>query len=504
MAVFSKADLAFSQTVADLSFSNPFLEERVQLEKQALGKDFDASTNPYWSLNFQDELDRTNVIRLTERVFEVTERVRSKLADGESYSDSELELYDDLAHYVVYYKSLAYRVPDPSTSATETLWNSFCKEFDHWMLAGEVKSPCYQGREHVFSYLHQLRRAFANIYAFVIGRTKPVADLRARIWQSIFTHNMRRYRRCLYDRMHEVSTLVMGPSGTGKELVARAIAMSEYRPFNARLKLFADEAGQKFLPVNLSAMSPTLIESELFGHVKGSFTGAAANRVGLLESAGRYDCVFLDEIGELDPSIQVKLLRVLQSRKFQRIGENEEREFVGKVVSATNRNLHKEIQAGQFREDFYYRICADVISTPSLKDQLDDRADEIEFLLKFHCNRIAPTECGDLSQEVLTWIRGNLPADYHWPGNIRELEQCVRNIMIHNDYLPQQASIDAVPLGGNSIADKLYACELTVDELIGRYCEIAYKKTQSYEKAAELLNLDRRTVKAKIVALSPE
>ena len=187
MAVFSKADLAFSQTVADLSFSNPFLEERVQLEKQALGKDFDASTNPYWSLNFQDELERTNVIRLTERVFEVTERVRSKLADGESYSDSELELYDDLAHYVVYYKSLAYRVPDPSTSATETLWNSFCKEFDHWMLAGEVKSPCYQGREHVFSYLHQLRRAFANIYAFVIGRTKPVADLRARIWQSIFT-----------------------------------------------------------------------------------------------------------------------------------------------------------------------------------------------------------------------------------------------------------------------------------------------------------------------------
>ena len=504
MAVFNKADLSFAQIVADLSFSNPFLEERVLLEKQALRKDFDSSTQAYWSHNFKDELDRPNVVRLSERVFEVAERVRKKIADGESYSDSEIELYDDLAHYVVYYKSLAYHVLDASSSATETLWNNFSKEFEHWMLVGEVKAPHYEQKEHVFSYLHQLRLAFANIYAFVIGRTKPVADLRARIWQSIFTHNMRRYRRSLYDRMHEVSTLVMGPSGTGKELVARAIAMSMYRPFNTRLKLFADEAGQKFLPVNLSAMSPTLIESELFGHVKGSFTGAATTRIGLLESAGRYDCVFLDEIGELDAAIQVKLLRVLQSRTFQRIGENEERKFAGKVVSATNRDLHSEIQTGQFREDFYYRICSDVIATPSLREQLDDRADEIEFLLNFHCNRIAPAEGDELAKEVLTWIGSHLPADYHWPGNTRELEQCVRNIMIHNDYLPQQSTLDAMPSAANSITDKMLACEMTVDELIGRYCEIAYRKTNSYEKAAELLNLDRRTVKAKIVALSPE
>lgn len=504
MALFSKPDYTFARTVSDLSFSNPFLESRVQLEKRALGKEFDSSTHAYWSRNLQDELDRPNVVRLTQRVFELVERIHKKIKEGDSYTDSELKLYDDLAHYVVYYKTLAYSIPDTDSAVTKTLWDSFDREFERWMIAGDVKTPCYQQKEHVFAYLHQLRRAFANIYAFVVGQTKPVADLRARIWQSIFTHDMRRYRRSLYDRMHEVSTLVLGPSGTGKELVARAIALSQYRPFNSRLKLFEDESSEQFLPINLSAMSPTLIESELFGHAKGSFTGAVSARIGLLESAGRYDCVFLDEIGELDAAIQVKLLRVLQSRKFQRIGENDERTFSGKVVSATNRDLQSEMQSGNFREDFYYRICSDVITTPTLKDQLNDRPDEIEFLVNFHCDRIASAEGEQLSKEVLAWIENKMPEDYHWPGNIRELEQCVRNIMIHNDYFPQPTSGVAESKNADSIAERMHACEMTVDELIGRYCEIAYKKTQSYEKAAELLKLDRRTVKAKIVALHTE
>ena len=134
--------------------------------------------------------------------------------------------------------------------------------------------------------------------------------------------------------MNEVTTLVVGNTGTGKELVARAVGLSQYVPFDKNKRQFTDAESERFFPLNLSAFSPTLIESELFGHEKGSFTGAIASRAGWLESAGRYGTVFLDEIGELDVSIQVKLLRVLQQRQFQRIGDSKTLEFKGKFVSA--------------------------------------------------------------------------------------------------------------------------------------------------------------------------
>ena len=156
-----------------------------------------------------------------------------------------------------------------------------------------------------------------------------------------------------------------GATGTGKELVARAIGLSRYVPFNEKSQSFQHDFAGSFRAVNLSALSPTLIESELFGHRRGSFTGAVEDRTGWLESCGPHGTVFLDEIGELDPGIQVKLLRVLQTRTFQRIGETDERRFEGKIIAATNRNLDEELEGGDFRADFYYRLCADRVTTPT-------------------------------------------------------------------------------------------------------------------------------------------
>ena len=209
------------------------------------------------------------------------------------------------------------------------------------------------------------------------------------MWQSIFTHDVRRYRAALYDRMADIPTLITGESGTGKELVARAIALSRYIPFEARTQSFAADAAAAFYAVNLSALSPTLIESELFGHRRGAFTGAAQDRAGWFETCGRHGAVFLDEIGELDAAIQVKLLRVLQTREFQRIGETTPRRFAGKVIAATNRDLAQEIAAGRFREDFYYRICADLIATPTLREQLADAPEDLRNLLRIVAGRVA-------------------------------------------------------------------------------------------------------------------
>src|SRR5437879_1939822 len=186
---------------------------------------------------------------------------------------------------------------------------------------------------------------------------------------------MRRYRRGLYDRMGDVTTLVVGPSGTGKELIARAIALSRFIPFDARTSRFTEDFAL-FHPLNLSALAPTLIESELFGHHRGAFTGALQDRIGWLEKCGPCGTVFLDEIGDVDAGIQVKLLRVLQSRTFERLGETTPRQFRGKIIAATNRDLAAEIQAGRFRAAFYYRLCADIVATPPLAEQLRDAPDE--------------------------------------------------------------------------------------------------------------------------------
>src|SRR5690606_8428305 len=218
----------------------------------------------------------------------------------------------------------------------------------------------------VFAISFQIRRAFHYLFYSIVGSSMAAARLRAAAWESIFTHDMRRYYRLLHGRMGDITTLITGPSGTGKELVARAIAYARFIPFDARTRSFADDFSELFFPLNLSALSPTLIESELFGHRRGAFTGAIEDRAGWLETCPARGTVFLDEIGELDGPIQVKLLRVLQSRTFQRLGDTRTRRFGGKIIAATHRDLAAEMQAGRFRADLYYRLCSDLITTPTL------------------------------------------------------------------------------------------------------------------------------------------
>ena len=153
--------------------------------------------------------------------------------------------------------------------------------------------------------------------------------------------------------------------------MARAVAHSSYLPFGEGEGKFEDYRSQ-FFPLNLSALSSTLLESELFGHCKGAFTGALRDRVGPLEACSPQGAVFLDEIGEVDESIQVKLLRLLQNREFQRLGDHRIMRFEGKIIAATNRDLDGDLESGRMRTDFYYRLCADRVETPSLARQLKE------------------------------------------------------------------------------------------------------------------------------------
>ncbi len=167
-----------------------------------------------------------------------------------------------------------------------------------------------------------------------------------------------------------------------------------------------DKPGESFVAINIAALSPTLIESELFGHRRGSFTGAIGDRKGWLEACPDSGSVFLDELGELDLAIQVKLLRVIETRLFSPVGDTTPRQFHGKLIAATNRDLPAEIRAGRFREDLYYRLCADLIQTPSLAEQIRESPGVLHELLHYMTLRTVGEDAEQCLPEVEQWITG--------------------------------------------------------------------------------------------------
>lgn len=230
----------------------------------------------------------------------------------------------------------------------------------------------------------------------------------------------------LRNRIRQVATtgetvLICGESGTGKELVARAVHRLSPR------------AGGELVSLNCPALSPQLTESELFGHRRGAFTGADDHRVGRFEMA-RGGTIFLDEITEIDLSLQSKLLRVLQEKTFEPVGSSETLSADVRVVASTNRDLPTEISAGNFRQDLYYRLAVVPIMMPPLRDRGDDVLHLADFFLERAAQRLARPQC------KLEGCARQLFSAYHWPGNVRELENIVTRACVLNDGTPITAA----------------------------------------------------------------
>ncbi|MFC1513119.1 sigma-54 interaction domain-containing protein [Thermodesulfobacteriota bacterium] len=210
-----------------------------------------------------------------------------------------------------------------------------------------------------------------------------------------------------------VAVLVEGESGTGKELVAAAIHNLGKR------------SGKLFVPINCGALPEHLLETELFGHVKGAFTGAIRDKKGRFELADG-GTLFLDEIGDISPAMQVKLLRVLQDGTFQRVGGEETITVDVRVISATHKDLRAEIAAGRFREDLYYRLCVVPLPLPPLRDRRDD----IPLLARYFLKRTLEEE-GRSDKVVISAEAMDRLVAYHWPGNVRELQNVIRYGLVH-------------------------------------------------------------------------
>ena len=346
----------------------------------------------------------------------------------------------------------------------------------------------------IFAIFFQIRRAYYFIQKGLVGSSSCMREFRRHLWDNVFTHDLRHYERSLWERMEDFSTLLLGETGAGKGAAAAAIGRSGFIPFDEKKQRFTESFTRGFLSINLSQFPEALLESELFGHRKGAFTGAVEAHEGVFARCSQFGAIFLDEIGEVPPPVQIKLLRVLQDRIFSPVGSHEVQRFKGRIIAATNRSLADLRGPGRFRDDFYYRLCSDVIVVPPLRQRLAEDSRELDVLLDNLVKRIAGDTAKELLPIVQTALKGLLKKNYAWPGNVRELEQAVRRILVTRDYSPENSAASDADQAAQ-LSDAFFAGALDADTLLARYCTLLYQRFQNLEEVARRTRLDRRTVK---------
>ena len=352
-----------------------------------------------------------------------------------------------------------------------------------------------------FALFFQLRRAFHFIARSLTGNSESMRGLRRALWDNVFTHDMRAFETGLWKRMEDFSTLILGETGTGKGAAAAAIGRSAFIPYSFNERRFAASYTDSFISINLSQFVESLIESELFGHRKGAFTGAIDHHQGVFERCSAHGALFLDEIGEASTPIQIKLLQVLQERTFTPLGSREKKRFAGRVIAATNRTLAELRGEHRLRDDFFYRLCSDVITVPTLRQRIEESRSELEDLVRLLVERTSGEESPDRAAFAMEALERDVPRGYPWPGNVRELEQAVRRILLTGKYSP--ASTEGSPGHEDPLAELARDGKLSAQDLLGRYCVLLYRRLGTYAEVAERTGLDRRTARKYVVDYGP-
>jgi hypothetical protein len=353
-----------------------------------------------------------------------------------------------------------------------------------------------------FSLAFQLRRTFYFIDRGLKGGSTGMINLKKGLWNNVFTNSLDIYNQYLWNRMEDFSTLILGETGTGKGTVAAAIGRSGFIPFDTGKKTFQESFARSFVSINLSQFPEALIESELFGHKKGAFTGAVNDHKGVLDQSSPWGAIFLDEIGEVSIPVQIKLLKVLEERIFFPVGSHTPHRFEGRIIAATNRPVEEITEKRILRQDFFYRLCSDIIIVPPLRRRIKEDPAELKALLSFTIERILGKPSPDLVDLVQKAIDRHPGADYHWPGNVRELAQCVRRVLLNHNYAGLSRTETASAQTG--LAGKLINGDMDALNLTRWYCHLLYGHYGTYGEVARRTNLDRRTVKKYIAEWEKE
>jgi DNA-binding NtrC family response regulator len=482
----SDEDRGFFDLVARAAFCNPFGEERSELDLKIAGC---RAETPH------DKRIDIIIQRVQEKILGLAGDGRAdlRLYSAEDRNNLQAAFMFDIFHRVsrLFDTLIQDQIkfgqdPCPVPFARETLTMFSERGFS---IPESIR---------FFAMLYQIRRAFYFINGSLIGSSPSMSQLRLHLWNNVFTHDIRWYEQYLWNRMEDFSTLLLGETGTGKGTAAAAIGRSGFIPYDEKKGCFAESFTRNFIAINLSQFAESLIESELFGHKKGAFTGAVEHHQGVFSRCTPHGSIFLDEIGDISVPIQVKLLQVLQDRTFVPVGSHQQLRFSGRVIAATNRPLDELRRRGQFREDLFYRLCSDVIVVPSLRQRLREESEELDRMIIHVVTRIVGEGSEELVQMVREVIENELGPGYSWPGNVRELEQAVRRILLTKRIGPDSGkdqSQDCTPC----LFSRIENGAMSARELLEKYCMLLYEKFGSYEEVSRRTRLDRRTVKKYIL-----
>jgi len=479
--LLNSGEKEFLTQVCRAAFTNPFSDERAEIDIRLSGVSATASESKRinkvvdkvndWFRNFEHS-GKANVTfysgedrELVEKafLFELFYRFKDK--------------YDQLILNQIQNGDTPVKIPFLNEALASLIQRGFSEEY----------------ARRYFALGFQMRRAFYFIKNSLVGNSACMKSLRLQLWNNIFTHSIDFYNRYLWNKMEDFSTLLLGETGTGKGTAALAIGRSGFIPLDKRKKSFEESFTRSFVSLNLSQFPETLIESALFGHKKGAFTGAIENYQGVLDQCSPYGSILLDEIGEISKPIQIKLLQVLQERVFTAVGSQKQNRFQGRVITATNRPLKKLRGEKIFRDDFYYRLCSDIIAIPPLRQRILEDPSELDLLLGITIKRLVGRSSPELVVNIQSIIDSSLGPDYLWPGNVRELEQCVRRIFLKGTYSGDDAISD-LDLE-QTLINGIDQGSIDSYRLTSGYCYLLYQRHQTFEEVARRTGLDRRTVK---------
>jgi len=480
-------DRSFFRLVAEAAFSNPFSDERVETDLKIIGR-----TTPVE--------DASRTLKVMEAVAQrVAKLDAAGLGDACRFAGEDRELIETVFLFDAFHQFIKVfdkLILDQTKAGDTPLAVPFSSSARALMTRRGFSNDAFC---HYFAVFYQLRRAFYFINQGLVGHSPCMQTLRKRLWNNVFTHDIRWYESFLWDHMEDFSTVLLGETGTGKGAAATAIGRSGYIPFNMEKECFTESFTRSFISINLSQFSPALLESELFGHRKGAFTGAIDQHEGILGRCSPHGAIFLDEIGEVAVPIQIKLLQVLQERIFSPVGSHEKLRFRGRVIAATNKPLDELRQQGRFRDDFFYRLCSDVITVPSLRQRLQEDPGELDELLDHVIQRLTGQQSKTLVTEIRSVFNKSLGDNYPWSGNVRELEQAVRRILLTKQYEGDHMVITAPDAQARLIAG-IEGGTLDAEALLSAYCTLLYQRHGTYEEVAHRTHLDRRTVKKYITS----
>jgi len=415
--------------------------------------------------------------RLADFAFDViVTDLRLPGVDGSFVLEAAVERYPDIVAIVV---TGFGTVKDAVEAIKRGAWDFVSKPFQIDELLHVLDSALEQRR--LKSENAYLRAQLEERYRFegIIGRSRPMMRL-LQLLETIAPTNS--------------TILITGETGTGKEVVARAIHHNSPR------------RAQRFIALNCSAIPETLLEAELFGHVRGAFTGAVGTRQGRLEQAHK-GTLFLDEVGTMSPALQMKLLRVLQEREFERVGDSHTIKVDVRVIAATNSELRSMVAAGQFREDLFYRLNVIPVELPPLRDRKED----IPLLAQHFVEKFGGERGGKTHMTVAQGAMRRLMA-YSWPGNVRQLENAVEHAVAFSGARPQ-IDVDDLPPDVQNAEEAALAAPVTLPEdgldLDGfianverQLIERSLERTGGNKgQAARLLGLKRTTLVEKIKRL---